>query len=74
MVLAIVASAVVLVAVVGTGPKPAEAALPGKNGRIAFTSDRDGDFEIYTMNANGSGATSASSPASSIGSIRWVRR
>ncbi|MFN2468165.1 MAG: hypothetical protein ABR521_08580 [Gaiellaceae bacterium] len=40
----------------------AGAALPGKNGRIAFTSNRDdptlhvrGNYEIYTMNADGSG-------------------
>jgi TolB protein len=39
--------AAVLVALGGT-EKPAEAAFPGKNGRIAFVSDRDGDWEIYT--------------------------
>ena len=26
-------------------------------GRIAFTSDRDGNYEIYTMNADGTGQT-----------------
>ena len=26
-------------------------------GRIVFTSDRDGDYEIYVMNADGSGVT-----------------
>jgi hypothetical protein len=34
---------------------PAEAAFPGQNGKIAFESNRDGNFEIYTMNANGQG-------------------
>jgi hypothetical protein len=34
---------------------PAEAAFPGQNGKIAFTSNRDGDQEIYTMNTNGQG-------------------
>ena len=36
----------------------AAATFPGKNGRIAFVSDRSGHDEIYTMNAkNGSGLT-----------------
>lgn len=34
--------------------KPAQAAFPGKNGRIAFVSDRDGDSEIYKMRPDGS--------------------
>ena len=33
----------------------ASATPPGTNGRIAFSSDRDGDFDIYTMNLDGSG-------------------
>jgi Tol biopolymer transport system component len=33
--------------------RPAEATLPGKNGKIAFQSDRGGSYEIYTMNRNG---------------------
>src|SRR5215218_1840504 len=32
---------------------PAEATVPGKNGKIAFQSDRGGSYEIYTMNAGG---------------------
>jgi Tol biopolymer transport system component len=31
----------------------AEAAFPGDNGKIAFAGARDGDSEIYTMNADG---------------------
>jgi hypothetical protein len=34
--------------------KPAEAAFPGKNGRIAFYSYQDGDSEIYKMLPDGS--------------------
>jgi Tol biopolymer transport system component len=30
------------------------AAFPGDNGKIAFASDRDGDYEIYVMDADGS--------------------
>jgi TolB protein len=37
--------------------RPAEATFPGGNGQIAFESDRDGDFEIYVMNADGTGQT-----------------
>jgi Tol biopolymer transport system component len=36
----------------------AEATFPGKNGRIAYASyDGGKDFEIYTINPNGSGKT-----------------
>ena len=31
----------------------AQAAFPGANGKIAFTSTRDGNLEIYVMNADG---------------------
>ena len=27
--------------------------MPGKNGKIAFQSDRGGSYDIYTMNRNG---------------------
>ena len=44
-----------IMAVVARGP--ARAAFPGANGKIAFTSQRDGNHEIYAMNADGSGQT-----------------
>ena len=31
--------------------------VPGRNGKIAFTSSRDGNYEIYTMEADGSNQT-----------------
>ena len=46
--------------------KPVAATFPGYNGKIAFASDRttgedvinpEGDFEIFTMNRDGSGLT-----------------
>jgi Tol biopolymer transport system component len=36
---------------------PAQAAFPGTNGKIVFSSDRDGDQDIYTVNPDGSGLT-----------------
>ncbi len=49
----VVLAAVAVVAALWLGAKPAEAAFPGSNGRIAFDSDRDGDGEIYTMEPDG---------------------
>jgi Tol biopolymer transport system component len=34
---------------------PAGAAFPGKNGKIVFSSNREGNSEIYTMNTDGTG-------------------
>ena len=50
---AFVVSVVITVGVVTT--KPAEAAFPGENGRITFSSNRDGDFEIFTVRPDGTG-------------------
>jgi TolB protein len=35
------------------GARSAQAAFPGTNGTIAFASDRDGDYEVFTMEAGG---------------------
>ena len=46
--------AVVLAAGVwASAAQSVEAAFPGANGRIAFQSNRDGDYEIYVMNPDG---------------------
>ncbi len=47
------AAAVVLV----VAARPAQAAFPGTNGKIAFSSNRDGNPEIYMMNSDGTGQT-----------------
>src|SRR6266566_2876467 len=39
------------------GPRFSASASEGLTGRIAFHSNRDGDFDIYVMNADGSGVT-----------------
>jgi Tol biopolymer transport system component len=49
----VLSTAMMLVA----GPSTAPAAFPGANGKIAFASSRDGDLEVYLMNADGSGQT-----------------
>lgn len=36
-------------------PEEAKAGFPGENGRIAFSSDRDGDFDVYTVRPSGLG-------------------
>ena len=33
--------------------QPAKAAFPGQNGKIAFSSNRSGNYEIYTVNSTG---------------------
>lgn len=50
-VVALLASTVLAVAPVA----PAAAVVPGQNGLLAFQSDRDGDWEIYVANPDGSG-------------------
>jgi Tol biopolymer transport system component len=46
-----------LVVVLGTPTKPAEAAFPGKNGKIVFRVHDRNDWEIWTMTANGDNET-----------------
>ncbi len=46
-----------VLAVLALGRSPAESAFPGANGKIAFESIRDGDFEIFVMNADGTDQT-----------------
>ncbi len=41
----------------------ATAVVPGSNGRIAFASDRDGDFEIYSIEPDGAGLLQLTSNA-----------
>ena len=47
--------------------RPAEAAFPGANGKIAFASYRDGNSEIYKMNADSSNQTCSVLPPCSPG-------
>ena len=57
---ALTAAAILLAA--GT---PAQASTPGQNGKVVFTSGRDANYEVYSMNADGSGAVNLSVNAAS---------
>jgi hypothetical protein len=47
------------------------ATFPGENEKIAFTSQRDGNAEIYVMNADGSGQTNISNNPSADSGPSW---
>jgi Tol biopolymer transport system component len=50
---------------------PAQAAFPGANGKIAFHSNRDGNFEIYAMNPDGTSQARLTNNAASDLSPAW---
>ena len=60
--LALSAIALVIVGLALT-PTPAPAAFPGTNGKIAFSSERDGDNEVFVMNPDGSEPTNLTNNA-----------
>jgi Tol biopolymer transport system component len=55
----LVAAGLLVLMVLAVEARPAGAAFPGKNGKIVFTSNRDGNYEIYTMNSDRSGPPSS---------------
>jgi Tol biopolymer transport system component len=61
--------ATVMMLVVGASPAPA--AFPGANGKIAFTSSRDGNHEVYVMNADGSAQTALTGNPASDSQPAW---
>jgi hypothetical protein len=52
-------------------PAPAQSTFPGGNGMIAFQTYRDGNPEVYTMNADGTGQTRRTSTGVFDGSPAW---
>jgi TolB protein len=50
-------------AILVTAPAGARAAFNGNNGKIAFVTSRDGNLEIYSMSADGSGQTNLTNNA-----------
>lgn len=55
--LSVVSSILAVGFIIGGNPGFADAAWPGTNGKIFFSSNRDGNFELYTMNGDGTGQT-----------------
>lgn len=60
-----------LVVVVAYEREDAAAALPGTNGKIVFESERDGNFEVYSMNGDGTGQKRLTNNASHDGQPVW---
>lgn len=76
--LALALSLVTVAFALGGDPGSAGAAWPGANGKIFFSSNRDGNFELYAMNGDGTGQTrltntpgSEYSPSASANG-RWI--
>ncbi len=62
------AAGFLIIAVLAT---PSYGAFPGDNGKIAFHTNRDGNFEIYSINANGGDATRLTNNSASDFSPAW---
>ena len=54
-----------------TENEPVGAAFPGSNGKIAFETDRDDNFEVYAMVRDGSGLTSLTNTPAFDGRPSW---
>lgn len=60
VIVTMLAAALAAAVLADSGVSPARAAFPGANGKIAFSSDRDANSEVYVMDADGSGQTNLS--------------
>ena len=54
-----------------TSPPLSQAAFPGPNGQIAFTSTRDGRAEVYVMNPDGTNQTRLTNAPIGSGKASW---
>jgi Tol biopolymer transport system component len=50
---------------------PAWATFPGSNGRVAFSSNRSGDVEVYSMNPDGSDLQRLTNVPGEDSAVRW---
>ena len=71
-VLGVLASVLVVTSVIS--PPTAHAVFPGSNGKIAFSTSRDGNYEIYVMNADGSSQTRLTNNPATDGFPAWSGR
>jgi dipeptidyl aminopeptidase/acylaminoacyl peptidase len=71
MLTAALGTASLLFALAGPSVQLADAAFPGANGKIAFQSLRDQNFEIYSMNADGTSQTNLTNNACLDGQPVW---
>ena len=61
----------IVVMIFSGGWSPARAAFPGDNGKIAFVSNRDSNFEIYIMESDGSNQTNITNNPAYDGAPSW---
>lgn len=59
------------VSVLAATTKPAEAAFPKANGKIAFTSTRSGNYEVYAMDPDGTNQTNLTDNAATDTDPDW---
>jgi Tol biopolymer transport system component len=55
----------------GLAATPAQAVVPGANGKIAFHTQRDGNFEVYAMDPSGSAQTNLTQTAGQDSDPAW---
>ena len=68
---AVAVAIAMILSVSGVAMRPATAAFPGENGLIAFASDRDGNNEIYIMDADGTDQARLTTNAASDSDPSW---
>jgi len=68
---AVAVAIAMILSVSGVAVRPATAAFPGENGLIAFASDRDGNNEIYIMDADGTDQARLTTNAASDSDPSW---
>ena len=62
--------ATMLVALAFAGP--AQAAFPGANGRVAFQSSQDGDYEVFTVDSASEVAESLETNNQAAATAAWI--
>ncbi len=63
--------ALALLVIASSGGGTARAAFPGANGKIAFVTTRDGNYEVYSMDADGNNQTRLTTNSDTDGGPDW---